>query len=1139
MHAERNPVTRKPFIIGAAALSLLVVVTFGCSGGGTSGLPKPGQTSFDGEEGVNGVGPRGASSGTTQGGAPAAPTASGSKDAAMAAPAPMGRTGAVEEADIYRVDKNRLFYLNTYKGFLIYDVADAKNPKRLSQLPVYGYPVEMFVQGNVVYALLRDVLYLSQVSGKVQFERRDVSQLVAIDITDLAHPRVLQAIDIVGQLREGVSRKIDNTIYVVSSIPQSYYWGWAYELTNPQTEQAWVYSFNVADPANLALVQKLKIFEGGSVDETDPVTGGQVSRSFSSVTISATSNALMVVENWWLSSWTPGKSVGGNGQVEWTCGSYAGDQRAVVSLIDISDPAGAIRLHTKFQTRGALGDQFKQTYVFDDLSKTGTYYGIFARQAWSSSNCSGSSFIQNTMESWDVSDGNAPARLSSLDFGKPNETVRGTAFDVTRQVAYAITAQSIDPLYALSFADRTKLVVRSAIEGLSGSVSLFRLVEGNQFLVGIGQDTSQTCTGFQGNEARHSTGMAVSLIDVRNLDAIRLVQRQCVAVDGDWVSSQINWNLDQAHKMIGMQSDGTTTVITVPVSYAKRSQDSAWWWYRTETAVGIMSYDVSKFDPAKAPADQTVIQNYGTLVHPNGEVQRSIVFTHEDPVAPRRMLINLSDTHISIADIQDLQHPVIQSVVEVAPYLDRVFAYGDYIVETVSDTGGGYYYGASSGLTEFRVRRAGSDPESGEIVARFSAAGVRNVVPHGKELVVFRSVQDPTKSSTGVVDATNILVWDMTDPTAPQQIGSVTTSESLYPYYPYFCGVGGGYWYWFGGNSWVSTDDALVFAGYSYDYATQTSGQRLTTLSLANPAAPTVTSMAIPARPSGSWSGLVRDEADGAGFFMNVWDSLGYRTVGGVQFERTRHYAQRWHRDVQSNTWQGEPAVNLPGSLIRTWKHASGARAYLTTDVLNAQTTDSMGQVTWRSDTVLHLLRDRGAAAPGTAALAELMDSARFDNQAVADMVVEGNALLVNAGTSYGYYYGRGGGVALPGGVSVGIAGLTAADPSDRLVSFDLAGFTLARVYDQPTGTQGVQFMGTHDGRLFMNLAGDGILAVDVSDPAHPVGKQFLRTLGWGTTIAFAGDEAYVASGNFGLFRFPRDAAASLPVATPLVATGP
>ena len=90
---------------------------------------------------------------------------------------------------------------------------------------------------------------------------------------------------------------------------------------------------------------------------------------------------------------------------------------------------------------------------------------------------------------------------------------------------------------------------------------------------------------------------------IERLGAERIVNdRQCVAVDGDWVSSEVTWNLDQAHKMIGMQSDGTTNVITVPVSYSKRVDGSDpannWWWYSYETAVGwIINTTVQRFRP--------------------------------------------------------------------------------------------------------------------------------------------------------------------------------------------------------------------------------------------------------------------------------------------------------------------------------------------------------------------------------------------------------------------------------------------------------------------------------------------------------------------------------------------------------------
>jgi hypothetical protein len=317
--------------------------------------------------------------GTAEGSAPGA--ASDFSNAGGQA-APSGRTGTVEEADIYRVDGNRLFYLNTYRGFIAYDLSDPQHPAQVSRLPVYGYPVEMFVSQNTVYALLRDALYLTRDANGLRFSRHNVSQLIAIDITDVAHPRVLKTVDIVGQLKEGVSRKIDDTIYVVSSLPKAYYWP-GYPYGEDREDQAWVYSFNVADAQNPALIDWLQIFKGGS----GYTTGGTSSsgRWFSSVAISATSNTLHVVENWYTWEYLSSSP--------YQCGSYTAQQEAVVSVIDISDPTGHIRRHSHFSTYGALTDQFKHTYVYDEASRKGYYLGIFARNEWSSSDCRGGNYI--------------------------------------------------------------------------------------------------------------------------------------------------------------------------------------------------------------------------------------------------------------------------------------------------------------------------------------------------------------------------------------------------------------------------------------------------------------------------------------------------------------------------------------------------------------------------------------------------------------------------------------------------------------------------------------------------------------------------------------------------------------------------
>ena len=99
---------------------------------------------------------------------------------------------------------------------------------------------------------------------------------------------------------------------------------------------------------------------------------------------------------------------------------------------------------------------------------------------------------------------------------------------------------------------------------------------------------------------------------------------------------------------------------------------------------------------------------------------------------------------------------------------------------------------------------------------------------------------------------------------------------------------------------------------------------------------------------------------------------------------------------------------------------------------------------------------------------------------------------------------------------------------SDRLMTFDLSRRTLSTTFDQPIRTSYSQLMGLRDHHLFLNLSGDGVLLIDVANPAQPTGMRFVRTLGWASHIDFAGSDAYVASGNFGVFDIDLGAAAAI-----------
>jgi hypothetical protein len=1018
--------------------------------------------------------------------------------AAQADPgAPAGRTGEVEEADIYKVDQNRLFYLNTYRGFLIYDLADPKQPKLISRLPVYGYPVEMFVQNNTVYALLRDALYLTQEQGKLKFKRHHVSQLVAIDISNLSKPKVLQTVDIIGHLKEGVSRKIQDTIYVVSHQPRGYFWGWMYDQPQEETEkeQAWVYSFNVADPKNLKLVEQLKIFEGGSYSDYDQSSGTSESRSFSKLTLSATSNTLLVVENW-----RKYGSVYGSG---YQCGSSKTMQQAIVTVIDISDPSGKITKHTTFETYGEIGDQFKQTYVYDETTGKGTYLGLFARREWQFQDCSGSTQIENNLEAWDITDGANPQRVGKLSFGKPNETIRGSVFDADRKVAFAITAEAIDPLYALSFADPAQPKVLSEVDGLSGDMNVFRFIGDRKFLVAVGRDNSATCTGFGDPTTGWSSNVAVSIIDVQDLTKIRLVQRECVSVnDASWVGSQVNWNLDQAHKMIGMHSDGLKNIVSVPVYYSKKVTGQTWGWYRRETAVGLISWDLTQYDPTQDELNQTVLANHGTVVHPEGEVRRSIVFSHQGTTI-RRKMVNLSNTHMALVDLEDLASPSTDSTVEIAPYVAGLYSFKSYLVEQIGTTWN------SEKPAEFRVKKAGPDLDLAQTVASFTVEGrVRRVIPFKDYLVILRQTQD----ALGGAWANEAVVFDLSQPEQPAELSSVKLPLSSIPYGIYRCGTPTT---WIGrDNPLITTDHGLVILKHEYSQSLKGQSASLVLLDLDTPSAPSVSEETLDQVTDRGYLDLVADSTSGGVFYVNYREKLGEETVDNVTFEKVKYSVQRWSHGYAG--WQKKGDTNLPGRLLNAWS-SYGFKHLLSHDKTYDQVTDGG----WRESSRINLLMGSYSSFMPKAVL---LDSEPLTGLRIKDLALDGSTLSITA-------------------TEVSPASLPPSGPyltnwmpmpyvagEDQLLIYSVGMLKLSSLFSETLGTERVELMGVHKGLLFLNLPSDGVLVVDAGNPLDPRGHRFVRTLGYATQVEFFAGTAYVPAGHYGVYEVDLYGPPSLPL---------
>ena len=496
------------------------------------------------------------------------------------------------------------------------------------------------------------------------------------------------------------------------------------------------------------------------------------------------------------------------------------------------------------------------------------------------------------------------------------------------------------------------------------------------------------------------------------------------------------------------------------------------------------------------------------------------------------MMINLSDTHISVASLADLNNPQLQSTVEIAPYDTAVLRFGDYVVEEIQSQP---YYGwsANQDRTEFRVKQAGGNIENKTPVATFSMGQVARVFKHGDhQLVAIRYIQQPpTKANPNwqppVIEA---QVFDLTDPTNPRKAGKATLPNDIQLYYGYWCGD----WFWgawgFNGssNNIISTTSGLQILGQSWQNNGNNNGgswtTRLISLDLTSSDAPAVTTKLIETvGNSGEWwassYGLAADPVDPAGFYLTYRKHVGDTKTGSLTLAIFKDYAQRW--DLSGGQWAAGDTVNLPGRLTNTYLNGAGQRIFVAQDYRWSWIADP-GNGGGHGASTLRLALLRQIRSLGRT-VAELLDSKTFDDIYPSSMVIADEKLMVvGRHQTYGYFYpisGGGGIVARPGG---GVAALTStADPSsDRLMIYDLSAGKFGGLYDSPTGMYNSDLVGHHNGRLLMNLQGEGFLVVDLSKPAAPNGVRFVRTLGWANNIEFAGGDVYIASGYYGVQHF-------------------
>lgn len=200
------------FALGAAA----------CGGSaGRGGPTATGTSAFASAPpyGMSGAGGAASALGASNSASAAAGTAAAPQASSTASAPSSSRT--VQETDLYAVAGNTLFYLNSYRGLMAFDITKVDQPKLLNRWPIFGTPVQMFAQPgtNTVVVVVSD--WYGVTDGTTTPFHGSI--VVGLDASDPSNIKYLGDAQLGGDIQD--TRVVGSVLYAVS---EDYNWtyGW-------------------------------------------------------------------------------------------------------------------------------------------------------------------------------------------------------------------------------------------------------------------------------------------------------------------------------------------------------------------------------------------------------------------------------------------------------------------------------------------------------------------------------------------------------------------------------------------------------------------------------------------------------------------------------------------------------------------------------------------------------------------------------------------------------------------------------------------------------------------------------------------------------------------------------------------------
>lgn len=296
----------------------------------------------------------------------------------------------IEEADIIKIDGNKLYALSAYRGLVVIDIADPDDLAILGRYPLYGSPFEMYFREDVAYVIFSSFYSYEYDEETNESEWRSGSKLVALDVSDPMGIEVIRTFDLVGQISD--SRIVGDILYLVA-FENGWCWGCESDVATTIT------SIFVGEPETIHLVDRLSYEEDGY--------GG----------------------------WR--RSIAVTQQRMYVSGLNYSDNTSTIQVVDISDPTGSLRQGASIPLEGTIESRW-QMDEYDGVLRV-----ISQRGSWGS---------PPVVETFEVRSSDEIVRLGSMDMVLPRpEDLRSVRFDGTK--AYAVTFQRTDPLFTIDLSD--------------------------------------------------------------------------------------------------------------------------------------------------------------------------------------------------------------------------------------------------------------------------------------------------------------------------------------------------------------------------------------------------------------------------------------------------------------------------------------------------------------------------------------------------------------------------------------------------------------------------------------------------------------------------------------------------------------